>query len=545
MASSDAETSYDDAVRRLNRKSLRSALTTSSFLSALDYAGGSGSPLFPCLNLEKTRLIAEAVIKSRAAWYKDEPITRSDLPILLNGALSASADPRIDEIASGRPREEILYDLQKFFSRSAYIQLRPQQNQGIAIGQLLAVAERLPCDNWQDLPPEIQDVARSFGTTVVAVLGASPTALVRLATLLLNYVNTVGSRFLSFVPAPPALLPQRWQAEELKKLVGQARAQIEGLAISRPSLETMIHNAGISCDPDAFLGIFASLIGDLRNLLELPQFNVGPEALRLSPLDRFPLVLDESGAAFIPNARILCASLSNIVHFTLNERCRDQYEKIRGHILELYFRKLFATRAPDLVVLPEKKWGKQKVAGPDLTIIDHGAYPVVIGIEIKSRRMLPNTRFELRDDDIKSNYEDLWKALTKLNDKLDHVLSGDGEYKEFQSDVDRARNYPRKLLGIAGEAPFMFAELATALSNMDPAFPLHTLSSDWSVMSAEIFERFIETVVQHKRTLRDALDEYRSDSLDLEVTAPMAEAFRSRQIDLSQTYAASFLARLD
>lgn len=542
MTADGADTTYDDAIRRLNRKSLRSALTTSSLLSALEYAGHSDSPLFPCLNLEKTRLVAEAAIKSRAAWYKEELVKPSDLPILLNGAVNASADPRIDDIASGRPRAEMLYDLQKFFSRSAYIQLRPQQNQGVSIGQLLAVTERLPCDNWQELPLEIQDVAKSFADTVVGVLGESPTNLVRLATLLLNYLNAVGNRLLSAVPAPPTLLPQRWQAEELRRLVEQAGTHIDGLAIGRTSLETMIRNAGFSCDPDAFLGIFASPIGDLRSLLKLPEFNVGPEALRLSPLDRFPLVLDEFGAAYVPNARILCASLSSILHFTLNERCRDQYQTIRGHILELYFRKLLAKRAPDLVVLPEKKWGKPQVAGPDLTIIDHGANPVVIGIEIKSRRMVPNTRFELRDDDIKSNYEDLWKALTKLNDKLDHVLSGDGEYKEFKSDLDLAKNYPRRLLGIAGEAPFMLAELAPALSNLDPAFPLHTLSSHWSVMSAEIFERFIETAVQHKRSISEALDEYRTDSLNLEIDSPMAESFRHREIDLSQTYAATFLA---
>jgi hypothetical protein len=541
MVTNGPNTSYDDAILRLNRKSLRNALTTASFLSALEYAGHSSSPLFPCLNFEKTRLLAEAVIKSGAAWYKGEPVKASDLPVLLNGAVNASDDRRIDEITSGRPREEILYDLQKFFSRLGYIQLRPQQNQGISIGQLLAVAERLPCDNWQDLPLEIQNVAKSFRDTVVGVLGESPTALIQVATALLNALKTIGSHFLTLIPAPPASVQQNWQAAELTKLLDHASGHLDGLVISRTSFETLIRNVGLSANLDAFLGIFASPIRDLRNLSKLQEFNVGPEALRLSPLDRFPLVLDESGAAFIPNARVFCASLSSILHFTLNERCRDEYQKIRGHILELYFRKLLAKRAPNLIVLPEKKWGKQNVAGPDLTIIDHGSHPVVIGVEIKSRRMLPNTRFELRDDDIKNNYEDLWKALTKLNDKLDQVLAGSGEYQEFKSDLDRARNYPRKLLGIAGEAPFMFAELATALSNMDSTFPLHTLSSDWSVMSAETFERFIEAAVQHGRSIREALDEYRLDSLNLEINAPMAEHFRKREIDLSLSYAASFV----
>jgi len=544
MIAEGADTTFDDAIRRLNRKSLRSALTTASFLSALEYAGHSSSPLFPSLNNEKTRLIAEAAIRSRSAWYKDEPVIPKDLPILLNGALTASDDHRLDEISSDRPRQEMLYDLQKYFSRLAYVQIRPQQNQGIALGQLLAVTERLPHDHWQELPPEIQNVAQSFPQAAQQALGESPSNLIRAATLLLSYLTRVGETFLTHVPTPPSFQKQRWQAEQLYKLVGQAGAQVADLAIHRSAFERMLTNAGLSCKAEPFLRVFSGLIDDLRKLYELPHFNLGPEGHRLSPLDRFPVVLADDGAFFvIPNARKFCAALSSVVHFSLNELCRESYERVRGHCLELYFRRVLSARAPTLLVIPEKKWatGKGNIAGPDLTIIDHGEHPMVLGIEIKFRRMLPNTRFELRDEDIKSNYSDLWSALTKLDGKLDQVLAGRGDYSQYRSDLERARKYPRRLLGVTGEAPFMFAELANALADRDSDFPLHGVSKNWSVMGAETFERFIEASVQHAIPLLDLFDQYLSESTNLELSGGMAEAFGNMELDLSQSYAASFL----
>jgi hypothetical protein len=58
-------------------------------------------------------------------------------------------------------------------------------------------------------------------------------------------------------------------------------------------------------------------------------------------------------------------------------------------------------------VIPESRWKSPKggADGPDLLIIDHSEDPSVIGVEVKSRRMVPGTRYELLDEHLVQNYE--------------------------------------------------------------------------------------------------------------------------------------------
>jgi hypothetical protein len=76
-------TTYADAIERLNAKSLRHSLEVVCLLSCAEFMGGHRSPLFPLVNHEKVRLQADAVVKSRAAWYKERLIRPTDLPTLL------------------------------------------------------------------------------------------------------------------------------------------------------------------------------------------------------------------------------------------------------------------------------------------------------------------------------------------------------------------------------------------------------------------------------------------------------------------------------
>lgn len=193
--------------------------------------------------------------------------------------------------------------------------------------------------------------------------------------------------------------------------------------------------------------------------------------------------------------------------------------------------------------MPEEKWltGKGEVAGPDLVIIDHGPHPSVLGIEVKFRRMLPRTRFELLDEDLTENYGDLWKAIKALPDKLVHVFALAGGYQKYHAELERARNYPRWNVGLAGEAPFMFGELALFRATKDHAFPLFGFWEPWAVMTVEGFERFVEVVVQHSRSVAKVLSEYQEDCADMEPSGSMADSFKNTELREEQSYAASFL----
>ena len=194
-------------------------------------------------------------------------------------------------------------------------------------------------------------------------------------------------------------------------------------------------------------------------------------------------------------------------------------------------------------MIPEEKWltGKGEVAGPDLVIIDHGPHPSVLGIEVKFRRMLPRTRFELLDEDLTENYGDLWKAIKALPDKLAHVFALAGGYQKYHAELERVRNYPRWNVGLAGEAPFMFGELALFRATKDHAFPLFGFWEPWAVMTVEGFERFVEVVVQHSRSVAKVLSEYQEDCADMEPSGSMADSFKNTELREEQSYAASFL----
>lgn len=212
--------------------------------------------------------------------------------------------------------------------------------------------------------------------------------------------------------------------------------------------------------------------------------------------------------------------------------------------MELYLSKMLNSRAPYLKVISEAKWMtvKGEVAGPDLVVIDHREPPCVLAIEVKFRKMLPSTRFELLTEDIAGNYEALWKAIRSLPAKLGPVFGLSGDYAAFSADLSRAVEYRRWHVGLAGEAPFAFGELSRYLSASSPDFPLHGFSEPWTVMSVETFERLVEVVVQHDRPLSAVVEDYCEDCQNLELSESRAEMFRSVDLEEDRSYAVNCLA---
>lgn len=538
-------TTYADAINRLNAKSLRHSLEVVCLLSCMEFMGGHNSPVFPLVNNEKVRLLAEAVVKSKAAWYKDRPISPKDLPTLLNGANSALEDKRLqEEVVSGGERQEMLYGLQRFFARVAYLQLRAQQSPVMPLGQLFAIIEVLPTKHWMDLPEHIQCSARKFPATVAGVLGTTATDLLTSHGLLINYFEKLGQLVLGRLPhTPMSSFTVSWQAKTLASLLSAFNSQLDYFRLTPGHFERMYGRTAVD-RLEKYAHVFARSIQEHRKLLSEPQYQVGSQGLRLSSLDRFPLIAaDEPHVWYAPNVRLLTRAAPEVIHFTLNEHCRRVYEQVRGPLLELYLTKLVKTRAPTLIVIPEEKWrtGKGDVAGPDLVIIDHGPNPSVLGIEVKFRRMLPPTRFELGDEDLTANYEDLWKAIKALPDKLVHVFALAGGYQKYHAELERARHYPRWNVGLAGEAPFMFGELTLFRATNDHAFPLFGFREPWAVMAVECFERFVEVVVQCSSSVAKVLSEYQEDCADMELSGSMADSFKNIELREEQSYAASLL----
>jgi len=227
------------------------------------------------------------------------------------------------------------------------------------------------------------------------------------------------------------------------------------------------------------------------------------------------------------------------LHFTITEQLKKEYEDIKGYLLEFYLSQLLKNRMTELVVIPEGSWKEKKGEnkGSDFIIIDHGINPCVIGIEIKSRRMKPATRFLLSDNDLIENYKDLWDAIKKMPEKLVKAFSLVGDYQKYEDDLKKAFDYPRFYLGIAGETPYLFGELALYLSKKNTEHLLNDFTEPWAVMSTETFENFIEILFHNNRAIADVLNEYMEDCADLEISTPMAEIFRNSTIDYRETFA--------
>lgn len=522
---------FEDAVTRLNRRNLDNVLRVLGLLSSFEFAGGIEGPLFPLLNSEKVRLLTEAALRSKAAWYKMGRIEAKDIAYYFNSANQALNDPRLDrDIKSGGERDEMLHKLQIFFARFANRQMREQVSPAIAMGQFRAVVEVLPGDS----------MAAKFATA----LGMTVSELFSVHRSLCQYFQALGEVVLRRFK-----LPQRMgtrvdvQADGVRGLIKQFDSHLQYFFVTPELLKAAEEHEAAELLA-SYAQLFSRGIDEHRARLDRPEYNLGPTGLGLSTLDRFPLVSGQSGGCwYVPNLRTLVGAATPAPHFTLMKRCPDDYADARGFGLEQYLASMVKERMPSLSVIPEKTWPSTmgEVAGPDLILLDHGRKPVTIGIEIKARRMVPSTRFDLGQEELANNYDELWGATARVFNKLDEILGGSsGGYQEFATDLGRAREYPRMAIGIAGEAPYLFGELSTRQAQVDSQNPLHGLS-DWTVMSSESFERMIEVTVQDNRELGDVLDDYVEDCHNLELSCPMAEFYRNAEIKVSASYAATFL----
>ncbi|MBI2565696.1 MAG: hypothetical protein HYV63_01510 [Candidatus Schekmanbacteria bacterium] len=496
------------------------------------------------LNNETVRLFAEAIIKSKSALYKSSSIIPRDVIRIFNGCNNALYDPRLaEEVTSGGERCQMLCQLQRNFSRMFYMQIRPQQNPAIATGQFFSVAEMLPGDCSREFPGHLQSDAAKLAATIASCFGVTIKEVLRTHKTVMEYLTYLGGLCLKNLPSrKPGTVMER--ANLLRSVLERLAPQLDDFRLVPGRLE-QVFGRTMSAQLECYASVFSRTEREHRQVLAEKPYQVGREGLRLSSLDRFPLISGESaGIWYAPNMRLLGRAAPDVLHFAVNDCCRVLYELVRGASLELYLAKMLSSRAPQLKIIREEKWqtAKGEVSGPDLIVIDHREPPCVLALEVKFRKMLPSTRFELLDEDLTGNYGKLWGAVLSLPGKLKSVFNLSGGYAASAADLSRAENYRRWHIGLAGEAPFAFGELSRYLSVSNLDFPLHGFSEPWTAMSVETFERLVEVVVQHQRPLSEVMEEYCEDCQNLELSQPRAEMFRDAILDEHASYAATCLA---
>lgn len=550
---------FDDAIRRLNSKNLEGLLEVSSLLSSLELFGSEKSEVFPMLNFEKCRLFVEAIVSSKAASYKSAMFSDRDLSYVMNAANAALDDRRLDEIVSGRPRDEMLYDLNKFFSRRANIQFRQQELP--AIGRILGLLEVIPRKNINLFPEKYRTTVSQFSQEDMP--RALSTSLRNLAVIYLfiadwykkvNDITWKEYRSRSYINNFEIQPHTNRQAKILYGLYA-CLPKVRGYLYF--SLKSLMDNVppGISeTSFDAFMDIFARTMSEIRDEGKKPVYQHGVPGWQLSPLEQYPVVAIKSGTQgtigtkfIVPNVRIFLRSFADVIHFSLQERCGNSYNEVRGLSQEVYLRLLIANRLPYCIVIPETayKTSSGEKRGPDLTIVDRKSSRLIV-IESKARRVRAENRFTLDEKIFDQNFsESLYDPLIRLQEKISYLYKGIPEYQDYQVYLNSTKGHNPIYVVIFGESLYLSSNLIRYRAKKENNHPLRDFDEVHCIMSLDIFELAVEIAAAENITISQVLEEFWIDSGKMELDCNMAESFRDRNLPEGQTFAESFIIAED
>lgn len=550
---------FDDAVTQLNSKNLDALLESSCLLSCVEFYGGMNSPVFPTLNNEKCRLFSEAIIYSKAASYKSTKLTSSDLSYILNGVGEALDDPRLSqELVSGGARDEMLYAMQRFMARMANIQIRQQEiRSSSTIGRLIALLSVLPQNHIGEFDPAMQNAVRQLAEDIPGALNASLRDLATVFMLLNVHYQRVAQgafKFLeSFRPSeiPKGTLIER-RAWMIYRLYDFQNIR-PYLWFSREALGSIVGHPLPESIFSSFVALFARPIRQIRDESNNRVYRVGPQGWRLSPLERYPVVMREGEQGserdqrfIVPNIRTFMRSFGDVVHFALQERFGNAYNEVRGLSQEVYIRLLTKDRLPSCVVIPEIPYRSPKgeKKGPDCTIVERQSRRLIV-VEAKARRVLAETRFTMREGIFDTNFAPVYELLDRLQGKVRDLYAGLPEYAAYQAEIDSTKQSPPICVAVVGESVYMMNEIIRYRARTEAGHPLRDYPWTFCVMSMESFELAVEIAASEGISLAQVLEEFWEDGASMEPSGHMSDSLRMRTLRRGSSFAESFLEASD
>ena len=464
--------------------------------------------------------------------------------------------------ASGTQHEHMEFN--RFFVRMGAAQIPGQDPLGWErAGRFVAMLEKLPRKYPSRIPPgqlrEVQNVL----PRVEEVLGARVSDLVRAFGDVLFWQQVVHQLSLkalgdhgatsppfstetkkefaarqarlmfAFLDAEPRL--DRYLVFTVSQMLAPYDAKMPGyFALARPRTEAFMRLAARSAD-------------ELRAMRSRQEFTVGHVGKRLSPLERFPVVLldDPEGSEsryIVPNYRHFAKSFNGLIDFTLHEALGSDYEGARGALFHLYLRQLIEDRLPQVVIIPETRYDQAKGGkdSPDLTLIDPNARRIIL-VEVKGRRINLATRLLMGDVELADNLGDAFQALRKLPVKVLDLRAGHPEFEQWSTVLATCADSPPVLVVVIREGLHLLSGLLREQVRLDPQHPLHGLDSPWCLLSADAFERAVEVAHRTGRPLAELLEEHYDRSGSLAPEAPEPDSFGEGLLPAPGSFAASFL----
>jgi len=539
---------FEDAVTRLNSGNLAELWTIAALISTLEYFGGERLQLFPALSFEDVRLLAEAILRSRASNYRHRIYSTKDLIYVLNKAKDGLRDAELEGIESGRERQTMLLELNRILSRWGSLQLEVQRSHVATAGRAVAFFDAIPKALADVCRPE-SDCIRDVYRQIRAFLGCAVPELLKVLFLISAwYLNAYRRQLhiLEGIRIPQSSPPKARAFAALQAILPNREAMAESVAFTA---EALLEAAPFSLEShaiDRVLALWSRGTDELRYLTEEPAFKVGVDCWHLSPLHRYPIVRLEGDPPryAVPNLRLLLHSMFAVLDYSLLEALpADEYNSFRGAVLEEYLFRLMTWAFPAAHLIREREYRPSKKElwkGPDVTFADVDA-GTLIAVEAKTRRMGPTTRFQTDDESLDRNLADVHDALLRLPDKITHLRAGLSAYVDFQPMVDATTDTDPILVCVLPEAIHFLTQLERGRASCSSEHPLSGLGHRYCIMGLDDFEFAIACARHNEETLSTILSDFWEDAGSLELDTSAADLFRGRGVPLGGMFGEQFM----
>ena len=538
---------FDSAVSRLNSGDLDWLLRLSSLLSTVELLGSHELGLFPTLNNETTRLFSQAVLVSRAAFYKSRRFDQRGLVFVLNNASDALNDPRLsNSLVSGQPRDDLLFAARKIFSAWANIQLRQQRNlSGAQIGRMIALLDELPPLYLDRANSTVREKIADSLACISSTLGCTVRDLAHVFVGVLTHYREAYRRIRLEIECCPAFSTALGHgprtAFAIRELLRNSEVLLKSVEVTPDDVYRRVSSHVSRQAVDQFFSLFARQMSDLRDWQSSSPFMFGVGEWRLSAFERFPLTRLKDDGFVAPNVRTLLSSFGPVIDRTLSGALGTQYTEVLGPVLELYVLSLVGHEYPEALLVPERpyKVGRSEYRGPDFLFAEAGQ--PLVAMEVKARRVLAETRATLDSRAFDRNFGEVVQALSRLQEKIQHLRQNLPEYSDVQERLNDAISQGVCCVCVLPETVYFMTEMIVHCELRDPKHPMNSFHYPYCVMSIENLEFAVAVAKQKGSSLAEILIRFAEQARNLELRESSPELFDGAQVDEGSLYGVRFI----
>lgn len=524
------ETAFGLATGRLNSANDRTLWLTTCLLSLAEWGGSR--PLARVLNFEKLRLLSLAVLASKAAPYKRRRLDADDVQYVLNHLVDGmDEDEAFEWIHSSDDPEERARRFLVAFSRLGNAQFRHQNPDPVGrAGRLFGLFQVIPTDHYDLLQSGVQTRARGLPAQMAQRLGLKPDALVILHAATIRWYGDLGHRVAvateRLVGAARADFPfsdRHREARALRVVIDAGESLARSLTFSEAILP------GSAKERRAFLALMSKGSRDLRAEFRRQWVEGRGLGYQHNPLERWPIVRLGSDEFVVPNLRVHVRACEDAFHFAAQAALGDEFNEVRGHLIEAYLYLLVRNRLPAATVVREREYRDrgQKVRGADLTLIEGRT---LLLIEAKARRLRLEARTSLDAEALDRNLQDVYEAIGRAGKKHDALYRGLPEYADVQDAIAVTTGSVPLVVVVVAEAPTFVNQRVRQRASHVVGHPLSGSEMRYCIVSSEDFERAVEVAATHEISLYHLFEEYWDDSASSGPGGTAPELFRGRAV---------------